>query len=64
MFCLSLHTVPLGPLSVGVFTLILYICAPISFIKNCISILQLVAAAENIAVIDRQDRAQAAQKVK
>ena len=55
---------PLGPLSVGVFTLTLYVCAPISFCKNGISVLQLVAAAENIARIDRQDRAQAAQKAK
>ncbi|KAK7088631.1 CDP-diacylglycerol--inositol 3-phosphatidyltransferase-like [Littorina saxatilis] len=55
---------PLGPLSVGLFKVILYICAPISFLKNIISVFQLVAAAENMAMIDREERAQAAAKVK
>ncbi|XP_025090105.1 CDP-diacylglycerol--inositol 3-phosphatidyltransferase-like isoform X2 [Pomacea canaliculata] len=48
--------VPLGPLSVGIFTLILYISAPISLAKNSISVIQLIAAAENMATIDREER--------
>lgn len=55
---------PLGPLSIGIFKLILYISAPISFLKNCISVLQLCAAAENIVMIDREDRAKLTAKSK
>lgn len=53
---------PLGPLSVGLFTLVLYISAPLSLLKMAISGIQLVAAAENMAAIDRHDRTQAAAK--
>lgn len=47
-----------GPtfLGVGIFQAILYVSAPLSFIKAGISVLQLIAACNNIAVIDQSDR--------
>lgn len=43
-------------LGVGIFQAILYVSAPLSFIKAGISVLQLIAACNNIAVIDQSDR--------
>lgn len=43
-------------LGVGIFQAILYVSAPLSFIKAVISVLQLIAACNNIAVIDQSDR--------
>lgn len=43
-------------LGVGLFQAILYVSAPLSFIKAGISILQLIAACNNIAVIDQSER--------
>ena len=48
--------VPLVPGSVGVFKLILCLSAPIAFIKNCISVLQLCVAAQSMARIDVEER--------
>ncbi|XP_062583055.1 CDP-diacylglycerol--inositol 3-phosphatidyltransferase-like [Saccostrea cucullata] len=47
-----------GPtlLGIGLFQAILYISAPLSFIKAGISVLQLIAASKNIALIDQSDR--------
>ncbi|KAK7482410.1 hypothetical protein BaRGS_00026332 [Batillaria attramentaria] len=55
--------VPLGPLSFGIFKLIVYVCAPFSFLKNFISVVQLCVAAENIAMVDREERAKLASKL-
>ncbi|WAR03860.1 CDIPT-like protein [Mya arenaria] len=41
---------------VGLCRLILYVCAPLSFIKTGISLVQLGAAMSNIATIDTEDR--------
>jgi hypothetical protein len=43
---------------VGIFTVILYLSAPLSLAKMAISAIQLVAAAENMATIDRHERSQ------
>ncbi|XP_076472883.1 CDP-diacylglycerol--inositol 3-phosphatidyltransferase-like [Babylonia areolata] len=48
-----------GSMSVGLFTAICYLSAPLSFLKMFISVLQLVAAAQNIVAIDQHDRATA-----
>ncbi|XP_067649945.1 CDP-diacylglycerol--inositol 3-phosphatidyltransferase-like [Haliotis asinina] len=47
---------PLGPLSVGLWTLLLYLSAPLSFIKSGISIVHLVTACQNLAIIDVAER--------
>lgn len=42
----------------GLWKLILYVCAPLSFIKTGISLIQLGAAMSNIASLDNEERAQ------
>ncbi|KAL8619096.1 hypothetical protein ACOMHN_019368 [Nucella lapillus] len=63
-FCMLylLHFTPgpmltLGPVSFGLFTAVCCLSAPLSFLKMAISGLQLLAAAQNIVLIDQQDRA-------
>lgn len=46
----------------GLWKLILYVCAPLSFIKTGISLIQLGAAMSNIANIDMADREKAKTK--
>ncbi|KJE96278.1 phosphatidylinositol synthase [Capsaspora owczarzaki ATCC 30864] len=50
---------PIVPgVAIGVWRLILYICAPVSFVKNVISIIQMLEACHDLAEIDvkaRQD---------
>ncbi|GFR98571.1 CDP-diacylglycerol--inositol 3-phosphatidyltransferase [Elysia marginata] len=51
-----------GPaiLGIGLWKLLCILCAPLAAIKMFISILQLGAAMENYAIMDREDRARAA----
>eukprot|EP00118_Oscarella_pearsei_P012862 m.97925 g.97925 ORF g.97925 m.97925 type:complete len:217 (+) comp36967_c1_seq6:134-784(+) len=48
--------VPLGSLALGLWRLIAYITFPICFVKQVISIVQMVGAARQIAEIDIQER--------
>ena len=58
---ISVHvSVPLGPLSFGLFTFICVVCAPVAIVKSAISVLHLYVASENIVAIDMADRAKAA----
>lgn len=45
--------------SLGLFRIILYVSAPISFVKSAISAVHLVTAAQNIGNIDVEDRQKA-----
>lgn len=61
-FCtLYLNHFTAGPLilGIGLWKLLCILCAPLAFIKMFISILQLGAAMENYAIMDREDRARA-----
>ncbi|XP_050410630.1 CDP-diacylglycerol--inositol 3-phosphatidyltransferase [Patella vulgata] len=55
---------PLGPLSIGLWTLLLYIAAPIAFAKMAISGVHLVIACQNMASIDIAEREKAAREGK
>lgn len=49
-------TVPLGPLSFGIFTAICVLCAPVALTKTAISVVQLYAACQNVVAIDVAER--------
>jgi hypothetical protein len=53
-------TVPLGPLSFGIFTAICVLCFPVALTKTVISLVQLYAACQNVVAIDIADRERAA----
>ncbi|XP_041377184.1 CDP-diacylglycerol--inositol 3-phosphatidyltransferase-like [Gigantopelta aegis] len=57
---------PLGPLSIGLWKLLVIICAPLSFLKMAISGIQLTTACQNIAAMDvaEREQAQREQKIK
>ncbi|KAL3856183.1 hypothetical protein ACJMK2_010965 [Sinanodonta woodiana] len=52
----------IGWLTVGLWQLILYICAPLSFVKTGISVIHLVAACQKMASIDVAERAKLKEK--
>ena len=53
-------TVPVLGYEVGVWTLMAVLTFPISFLKQCVSVVQLVVACQNIAVLDSSIRARRA----
>ena len=63
---MSAHTcfvsVPLGPLSFGLFSLVCMVCAPVAVVKTGISLVQLYAACQNVVAIDMEDRRQLREK--
>lgn len=48
---------PIVPvLDVGLFSLLVVVCAPIALVKTVITLLHLILASKNLAIIDRADR--------
>ena len=56
MFVLII-SVPLGPLSFGLWSLLALLSAPVAIVKSGISLVHLYAASQNIAAIDMEERA-------
>ena len=50
-------TVPLGPMSCGLCTLLCWLCLPVAIVKVLINLVQLYAACQNIVAVDEAERA-------
>jgi CDP-diacylglycerol--inositol 3-phosphatidyltransferase len=50
-------SIPLFGAEVGIWTLLALVCSPISFLKQCVSIVQLVVACQNLGGMDAAKRA-------
>ena len=48
--------VPFFGAEVGIWTLLAVICFPISFLKQCVSVVQLVVACQNLGGMDAAER--------
>ena len=50
--CVCVPAVSLFGAEVGVWTLLAWLCFPISFLKQCVSVIQLIVACQNIGGLD------------